>query len=733
MSELDSLFSKLSEKNLSTAEVDKIVSSGVELAKKLGNNAEILDELETLKYLAESKKQNKKIEFFDNNEKADNLENGLQGGKKISDELLNNAYDEVAKKIVKCDLNECSEDEKAKMSVEILTAINEYHLDSKELSIRVNEQMEKRINEMKNKEVNIKKQIGGSYENETKKEGDNKEQEVDKNVKEYNEARQYLAGLLKDNLSNGSDNPYEVHYAMEQVKNSRKNIDMKQEEKESSLNAEKIKESVENSVRPTTAEVGKKKVERSFIEKIRDRIEVMKIDYKYEGIVGVFKRMKEGNGTFLRIEGMTPDKSWGHLRNLDFNRYPNMNTAGADLTNIDHVVFPDPSKVKSLNLQGAKLKGTLNLGAYDGVNLTNADLSKVEELDLSHCKSVDLTGVDLSRLKKLKLPKEGEICLSDAKLPKMDNLDFSKNKYVNMSNANFSKVDTVVMPEKSFIGRKVSWPKHIDASKCNKLNLQGANLDNVESIIVPQVSRGGEPSCFEMYGCKAPKLKKLDVSTAEKVCIQGCEFSFLEELKIRGVSDEKILETKAPRIRNIDVSYNVSVRNTDEAEKMFQTYKNICTAVALGQTVYKDAEKGKLRPLTEEQKDAVKFIKDRPGKEQNHLNRFWENMSFWQNNLDGLNGAWHFDSKTKTGMTQCNKALSQALGLSMYVDLETMQYRETPALKSGEKPLYPKLKFNSLGGLKDIEVNGGQKENVSDKSDNKVANLRMIRNEGGRP
>ena len=103
-------------------------------------------------------------------------------------------------------------------------------------------------------------------------------------------------------------------------------------------------------------------------------------------------------------------------------------------------------------------------------------------------------------------------------------------------------------------------------------------------------------------------------------------------------------------------------------------------------------------------------------------------LSFWGSNLSGLKASWHMDSKTKTGMTQCNKALSQALGLSMYVDMETMQFRETLALKSGEKPLYPKLKFNSFGAIKDIEVNGEQKENLSSKADNNRANRQIKRN-----
>lgn len=65
MSLLDDLITKLSEKNLSDADVDKILNAGINIASLLGNGEEVKESLNKLKLMAENKKQNKDIQYID--------------------------------------------------------------------------------------------------------------------------------------------------------------------------------------------------------------------------------------------------------------------------------------------------------------------------------------------------------------------------------------------------------------------------------------------------------------------------------------------------------------------------------------------------------------------------------------------------------------------------------------------------------------------------------------------
>lgn len=65
MSAFDDLIAKLTERNLSDMEVDKIVNAGIGLASVLGNSEDVLEDLEKLKKQAEDKKQNKDIKYID--------------------------------------------------------------------------------------------------------------------------------------------------------------------------------------------------------------------------------------------------------------------------------------------------------------------------------------------------------------------------------------------------------------------------------------------------------------------------------------------------------------------------------------------------------------------------------------------------------------------------------------------------------------------------------------------
>ena len=753
MKHFDELFALLSKKNLSDTDVNKIVDLGLVLASILGNNEEVLVALEKLKKQAEAKKQEKDIEVIDEKVNEANKGKVVLGNKKYSDKILNWAYDEVAKRLVKLDLDKCSDDEKAKIGIEILVAIKEFQLDDKELTQRVNEQFDIRIEKLRSgnkflyqkmaevdkeseelirrlekdikeanlvlekdiKEANLsldrefaefkrgkdEEQKESKYPLEEKLKESKRDTEKselslsDEDIEKYRKCKtpeekdkfhyekdcEKLADLLKRSLL-GEENRDELHLRYNIIETRRKRMGIEANEigRETKKPKSKVVDEVD-SVRPTFAEVGKKSESKGFWEKIKDRIEIKKIDNLY-------------------YKGLNPTADWGHVKTLDYNRYPHMRTSMSDFTNIDHVVFPDPSKNRRLNLAGSKLKDKLNLSAYDSVNLMEADLSKVTELDLSHCKYVDLTNVDLSHLKSLKLPKEGRISLRGTKLPPMDTLDLSIYKEAILNGADMGKINTVIMPEVARCSGKMVFPKHIDASESIELDISGVNMDlsKVETIEPPQCSKSGHASKFVMVDCNVPNLKNLDVSLTETALVSGCTFSSLESLKIKATEGEDLINNSAPNIKKIDVeAFPTSHSSMRETRKMFDTYKNICTAITLGQTVYKDVEKGKLCPITENQKEAVKFIE-----------KSWEIRSLWSDMSNDCNHikdvsvrhGIHNDKDKKEVFTYYNKVLSQALGIPRYINFETLQYEETPPLSSGEKINLPKLEISHAGFIK---------------------------------
>lgn len=475
------------------------------------------------------------------------------------------------------------------------------------------------------------------------------------------------------------------------------------------------------SPRPTTAEIGEPTKSKSIFQKIKDKIKLIKIDYRSSGMKGILCRMIYGNGLFLRE--CSPKKEWGHINTLDYNREPNMITMFADFTNIDHVILPDPKYHPNLNLCGSKLKGKLNFSAYNEVDLHKADLSQVTELDLTHCKNVNLEGVDLSHLKSLKLPKNGAINLYNVKLPKLDVLDLSNcNLYFNTMDEkakgmDFSSVGTLIPPKDVRLEDVNGWPKMIDASRCTRIDICKANTDNLETIIPPRYNIDGHTTRFSLYNCNLPKLKSLDISHCGIGRISGCELPALEHLKIKGgmcdcMRSEYISDTHAP---NAKVEVNLNARSSSTSnKKMFETFKNIQKAVSMGQSVYKDASTNKLCPITENQKEAIKFIEAHGDVAinscQGGLDYLWGSMASCCDDfktLGCLGALGHgFDKKTRAVLTDYNKILSQALGMPKYINLETMKYEKTPVLKAGEKINIPPLELKGNTGrivIKDID------------------------------
>lgn len=495
-----------------------------------------------------------------------------------------------------------------------------------------------------------------------------------------------------------------------------------------------------DSLRPTTAEIGEPTKSKGIFQKIKDRINLVKVDYCYSGIVGIFHRMRKGEGLFLR--GDHPKKEWGHINTLDYNRYPNMRTEWADFTNIDHVILPDPKYNPRLNLYGSKLKGNLNFSAYNEVDLRKADLSQVTELDLTHCKNVNLEGLDLGHLKSLKLPKNGAIDLYNVKLPKLDVLDLSNCKlYFDTMDAkakgmDFSSVGTLIPPKDVRLEDVNGWPKKIDASRCTHIDICKANTDNLETIIPPRYNIDGHTTRFALYSCNLPKLKSLDISHCDKGTVSGCKLPSLEHLKIKGgmcdcMRSEYISETHAP---NAKVEVNLNARSSGTSNKrMFETFKNIQKAVSMGQSVYKDASTNKLCPITENQKEAIKFIEAHGdvaiNSYQKGLDYLWESMASCCNNFKLLDAVYSgYDEKTRAVLTDYNKILSQALGMPKYINLETMKYEKTPVLKAGEKINIPPLELKGNTGrsvIKDIDMHYARIKGMEAKNSNFLVNSKV--------
>lgn len=457
--------------------------------------------------------------------------------------------------------------------------------------------------------------------------------------------------------------------------------------------------------RPQSARLGEEKApaKKAFFARLKDRIEQFKLDYHYSGIAGALGyREKKGDGTFLRNRFDKINEDFTHISTLDFNRYPNLSTERLDYTKIDRVILPNPKENPSLSLAGSKLKGNIDLSAYDKINLTQADLSQVKELDLSGCKDIDLRGLDLSHIKlKLPDPITGSVVLYDTKLPRLDKLNLSQAKSIGMRNTDFGKTDTVVMPANVSTGNITGWPKHIDASKCEIFNASGSDMSNVEKITPPAVRHTGKaPTSFRLHKCSLPKLKSLDLSACGKVTVTDNNMPSLEHLKINGLNStlEKIYGNQAANLKKVEINKNY-IPEIDNSS-IFKTYDNIRMAVNRNQTVYRDEQIGKICPLTENQKQAIEIIQ----KSQHHgqgLANLWQNMSENSNNTNmiAFNSLYHKDPVSQSVLTEYNKALSQALGLKSYINMETLKYEKTPPLKQGEKveiPPFSVAEYNKI-------------------------------------
>lgn len=465
--------------------------------------------------------------------------------------------------------------------------------------------------------------------------------------------------------------------------------------------------------RPQTAEMGKKAEKGGFMSRFRDKIEQIKMDYHYAGVSGVFGfRGKDGDGTFLR-KGYDSLDGFSHLKELDFGRYPNMTTFNKDYSKIDHVVFPDPKKTPELHLEGCKLKGKVNLSAYNSVSLANADLSMVKELDLTGCKNISLSGIDFSKLDiKIKLPEPitGTLRLSNTKLPKCEKIDLSCDKKgsVELGNTDFSDVNTVVMSNAvSTSSERISgWPKHIDISNCEAFEGAG-DMSNVETITTPDrfVGRGAR---FELEGCQLPNLKSLDVSAYGYVQIANNDMRSLKDITLggKGYGGGVLYNNRVDALENVKIDrkyLSEGVANIEKG-KIFETYNNISRAVKNKQNVYKDAQTGKMCPLSDEQRKAIEVINNSARFYGDGLPKVWRNMQTSYDNPKDLAylRLGHGDETCDKVLTQYNKVLSQALGLKSYINMETFSYEKTPPLKAGEKveiPPFSQERFDNIAKL----------------------------------
>lgn len=475
--------------------------------------------------------------------------------------------------------------------------------------------------------------------------------------------------------------------------------------------------------RPQTAEIGNPPKEKTgFLARLKDRVEQFKLDYHYSGIVGALGyRENKGDATFLSKRFDKVGEDFPHIKKLDFNRYPNLPTFNMDFTKIDYVVLPDPKKNPNIDLTGSKLKGKVNLSAYDRVDLSKADLSQVTELDLSGCKQIELRNVDLSNVKlKLPNPPTCEIVLSDTKLPKMDRLDLSQAQQVTLSNTDFSQVNTVVMPQRTQAKDISGWPKHIDASQSQYFQARNCDMSNVEKITPPKVSHHGTtPTSFELTECYLPKVEKLDISTCGNVWLSNNDMPKLNHLKVRGENHQKqhLNNNKVENLKKVEITRGYT-QQPESYANMFQTYQNIYQAVTHNHTTYKDAETGKLCPLTENQKKAIEVIKNSAQFHGDGLEGFWDTMKMWCNDPQAVqasaNLSRNINPKQKEVLTEYNKALSQALGLKSYINMETLKYEKTPPLKAGERVEIPPFKsseFNKISQSKSNTFNKwGQKQ-----------------------
>lgn len=426
-----------------------------------------------------------------------------------------------------------------------------------------------------------------------------------------------------------------------------------------------------------------------------------------------FEKMAENRADKKEQRALSKARGWDevnldHIKSVDFNKYPYLMTAGCDFTKIDHAVLPDPKQNPIIILEGSKLKGKVDLSAYDKVGLLGADLSQVTELDLSHCKDVDLRGVDLSHVKKLKLPQNADrVLLDNTKFPPMDELDLSMYGECHLDGTDMSAVNKLIAPRHCFATGTTKFSQQIDASNSYTLNINECDLTGVMSIKTPRLSDEHGHSQFWMHKCKAPDLKELDVSSCEDVLIGDCDLPNLEKMKIRNTIRDfgTFMGNNVPNLGKVETMTSFSSRETRDGD-MFETFSNICRAVSLGQHVYKNAETGELSRITENQIKTVKFIEEHSPRDdfsdKGGISHVWDTMKKAQGHLYSAKSSLLLEEQDFTVLTEYNKLIAQGMGLSCYVDMNTCRCVDTPKLKENQSIEFPPITFNSNGSVKDV-------------------------------
>ncbi|MBO5285016.1 MAG: hypothetical protein J6B00_03975, partial [Alphaproteobacteria bacterium] len=216
------------------------------------------------------------------------------------------------------------------------------------------------------------------------------------------------------------------------------------------------------------------------------------------------------------------------------------------------------------------------------------------------------------------------------------------------------------------------------------------DMSNVETITTPD-RFAGRGSLFMLKGCRLPKLKSLDVSAFGYVQIANNDMRSLKDITLGGKSNGggELYNNKVDALENVKIDrkyLSEGVANIEKG-KIFETYNNISRAVKNKQNVYKDAQTGKMCPLSDEQRKAIEVINNSARFYGDGLQGVWQNMQTCSDNPKDLAylRLGHGDEMCDKVLTQYNKVLSQALGLKSYINMETLSYEKTPPLKAGEK------------------------------------------------
>ncbi len=553
--------------------------------------------------------------------------------------------------------------------------------------------------------------------------------ELDQQIKTYQER---LSDFIKSSsgdldVSGDSEKTQKYFNVQRGLSNTLENLYVKKWENEPASEEKRPVPSIPNDAqpkpRPQTAEMGEKSSSKRGLfatlkENVKDKVTMLKLNFNHSITKqGYLKNLLEKEGT--------------HIKTLDMNRYPGFPTGWTDYTKVDKVILPDPQKHDSLDLRCSKLKGNINLSAYNAVDLSGADLTQVTELDLSGCKNVNLEGLDLRNVK-LKLPQPIEGSLYEAKLPKLDNVDLSQGN-VNLYKTDFSQVNTVILPPVFDAERVSGFPKHLDASRCHSFNAQEIEMPNVEKITPPQVRADGYANRFTLSKCHCPNLKSLDLGSCQNSRLVNNNLPALETLKIRGgrPEEECIGGNKTPVLHSVKINKH---RPFVDREPMFDTFRNIEQAVKLNQPVYKNAETGKICPVTENQKKAMEIINVADREHGQQLKKFWTDMAANCNDLSQMEYSplqLHANSKQKQVLTEYNKALSQALGMDSYINMQTMKYEKADPLKTGEKLNIPSFSFTRYSHTSETDAN---LDKWGRKSSNVAADISMnaVRQKSGK-